>query len=157
MLKLDRKDFTIMSHLRRNSRSSITEMSKKTHIPISTIYERIKRSQEDIIKKNTCLIDFAKLGFTTRAKIVLKAELKSRQELADYLMKHNNVNSIYKINNGYDFLIEGVFRQIRELEEFLEELETRFKVKDKETYFIIDDLKREAFMSDPSLLNLIMT
>ncbi|MBI4439643.1 hypothetical protein HY638_01615, partial [Candidatus Woesearchaeota archaeon] len=37
------------------------------------------------------------------------------------------------------------------LEEFLEKLSVQFRVKRKEVYHIIDDIKREEFLSDPQL------
>ena len=153
---INRKDLVIITHLRENCRKTLTEMSKHSRIPISTIYEKLKRNQEGIIRKHTCLVDFTKLGFNTRAKIVLQANINHRQGLLEFLLKHHNINSVYKINNGYDYLIEGIFRNMRDLEDFLETLQIKFKVKKQETYFIIDDLKREAFMSDPNTLNLVL-
>jgi len=153
---ITKKDFIIMSHLRQNCRATLTSISKKTNIPISTIFEKIKRNEENIIRKNTCLVDFAKLGFNTRAKIVLKSNITQRKELSNFLIKHQNINSVYKINNGFDYLIESVFKNMRDLEDFLEILLERFKVKKYETYFIIDDLKTEAFMSDPETLDLVL-
>ncbi len=152
---LSKKDLVIITHLRKNCRETLTSISKKSSIPISTIYEKIKRSEGGIITKNTCLVDFAKLGFNTRAKIVIQANASGKSELLSFLMKNQNVNSVYKINNGYDFMIEGIFRNMRELEDFLELLQEKFRIKKQETYFIIDDLKREAFLSDPSILDLI--
>ena len=102
-------------------------------------------------------MDFAKLGFNTRDKIAIQASLDHRQDLMDFLIKHQNMNSVYKINNGYDYLVEGIFRNMRDLEDFLETLRLKFKIKKQETYFIIDDLKREAFLSDPDLLDLVLT
>jgi len=153
---INRNDLLIITHLRKNCRETLTEMSKKSGIPISTIYEKLKRNEDDIIRKHTCLVDFTKLGFNARAKIVIQANMIHKQDLTQFLLKHQNINSVYKINNGYDYLIEGVFRNMRDLEDFLEALKTKFKVKKQETYFIIDDLKREAFMSDPQLLDLVL-
>ncbi len=153
---LSKKDLVIITHLRKNGRETLTSISKKSGIPISTIYEKIKRSEGGIITKNTCLVDFAKLGFNTRAKVVIQANTSGKSELLSFLMKHQNVNSVYKINNGYDFMIDGVFRNMRELEDFLELLQEKFRIKKQETYFVIDDLKREAFLSDPSILDILI-
>jgi hypothetical protein len=49
-------------------------------------------------------------------------------------------------------MIEGIFRQINDLESFLEILESRFNIEGKQYYFIIEDLKKEAFMSNPHLI-----
>ncbi|MFC1769320.1 hypothetical protein ACFLZX_06180, partial [Nanoarchaeota archaeon] len=74
--------------------------------------------------------------------------------LADFLIKHNNVNSAFKINNGYDFHIECMFRNLKELEEFNENLEEKFNIKDKKVFFLIEDIKRETFLEDPYVLGL---
>ncbi|MGM5485512.1 MAG: Lrp/AsnC family transcriptional regulator [Nanobdellota archaeon] len=142
-----------MSMLRRNARESLTNMSRKSNIPISTIYDKIKNDKHRMIKKHTVLVDFSKLGFNTRASISLKVRKNKKRELGDYLSKHPNINNIFRINNGYDFWIECIFKDMKELEEFTEYLEERFGVK-KEIYYIIDEVKRESFMSDPQTLGL---
>ncbi len=153
---ISKKDLVVISHLRNNCRETLTAISKKSRIPVSTIYEKIKRSEGGVITKHTCLVDFTKLGFNTRAKVVIQAGASGKPELLSFLIKHQNVNSVYKINNGYDFMIDSVFKNMRELEEFLETIQERFRTKKQETYFIIDDLKREAFLSDPQTLDLVV-
>lgn len=149
---MNQKDLIIISHLRQNSRESLTNMSKKTHIPVSTLYDKIKNHQHGLITKHTTLIDFGKLGFNTRAKIMIKVRKQDRKELKNYLMKCLNLNSVYKINNGFDFLIEAVFRNIREMEDFMEEMDEKFTIKSKQVFYIVDDLKREGFLSSPDNL-----
>ncbi len=151
---VSQKELIIMSLLRQNSRETLTKMSRKTQIPVSTIYDKIKSNEKSIIKKHTCIIDFSKLGFNTRASISLKVNKSKRDKLKIHLIRHPNVNTIYKINNGFDYWIECIFRHIRELEDFLEDLEAEFAIK-KQVFYIIDDIKREAFMSDPNLLDIV--
>ena len=153
---IDKKDLLIMTHLRKNSRMTLTEIARNCKSPISTVYEKLKNVKNNIIKKNTCIIDFNKLGFYARAKFVLQSHVNHKKDLLEYLMRHNNVNSVYKINNGYDFLFEGVFRNMKDLEEFLETLHVRFKAKKCDTYYIIEESKREEFMSDPDSLHLVI-
>ena len=75
--KMNKKDLLIVSHLRRDGRTSLTELSKKTRIPISTIFDRLKQNKNNFIKKHTALIDFAKLGYNTRNNEVLNEYLYS--------------------------------------------------------------------------------
>jgi DNA-binding Lrp family transcriptional regulator len=150
-----KKELLILSNLRREGRATITKLSKLTRIPISTIYERLKNNNQGLIKKHTCLIDFSRLGFNTVANILLRTKKEERDQLKQYLLKHHSVNSLYKINSNYDFLLEGVFRNIKDLEEFLEALEDRFTIKSRQVYYIIDDIKREGFLENTELLDLI--
>ncbi len=151
---LNRTDMKILSHLRQNSRETLTRISRLTKIPISTIYDKLKGNEQGVILKHTALIDFSKLGFNTRVNLLIKVNKKQRDELRSYLMTQHQVNSVFRINNGYDFLMEGIFREIKDLEDFNERLEDRFDIKGKQTYFIIDEIQRESFLSQPELLDL---
>jgi len=146
------KDLLILANLRKNARMSLTNMSKKTSVPISTIYDRLKIFNKDFVKKHTTLVDFSKLGYHTRANIALKVKKDDRDSIKEYLLKHQNVNSLYKINSGYDYLIEGVFVHIKDLDEFLENLDSKFTIEEKQTYYIVNDIKKEEFMSNPELI-----
>ena len=152
---VSKKDLLIIAELRRNARESLTEMSKHTKIPISTIYDRLKMNEGSLIKKHTTLIEFSKLGFYTRANILLKVEHDCKNEVKDFLIRHHRINSVFQVNNGYDFLAEGIFKHIKELEDFLEEVESKFRVQKRDVYYIIEELKRESFLSDGQLVELI--
>lgn len=143
-----KKDLLIISNLRQDARMNLTKMSRNTRIPISTIFDKIKSYNGNIVRKHVALIDFEKLGYNTRAKIILKVNKEDKVALKNYLMKDFNVNSVYRINNGYDFMIETIFQNIKAMEEFLEKLEERFRIEQKEYFYIIDDLKRESFLSN---------
>ena len=145
---INQKDIKVLACLRQNPRQTLKEMSKATQVPISTIYDRIKYFEKSIVTRHTTIIDFSKLGFHTRAHIALKVSKEQREDMKEFLTKHLNINSVFKINNGYDFLVECVFRNIKELEEFLEHMENQFKVKQREVYYLVDELKRESFLAD---------
>ncbi len=145
----------IICQLRQNARMSLTKMSRKTSIPVSTIYEKLKSYRGNLVKKYTALIDFNAFGYSTKANLFLKFEKDDKNTVRDYLMKNSRVNSLYRINNGYDFLVEGVFRNIKEVEDFLDNLETKFNLKEKQVYYVVDELKREDFLSDSETLKLM--
>ncbi len=146
------KNVLIINELRRNARETLTNISKRTKIPISTIYEKIKSSEGKLILKHTSLIDFGKLGFNARAKIMVKTKKESKADLTAYLLKHENINSMYKINNGYDYMVECIFSNMKELEDFIDNVDDRFGLERKEVYYIIDDIKRETFLADPQII-----
>jgi len=151
---MEKRELQILSMLRANSRESLTRMSKKTSIPISTIFEKLKNYERQFIHKHTSLIHFDKLGFTTIVKILLRVKREDKVALKDYLLKNIHVNSLCRINNNFDFMVEGIFKNLRDLEDFQEKLDERFSIKAKQYYFIIDDIKREEFMSDSNLVEM---
>jgi DNA-binding Lrp family transcriptional regulator len=144
----------VMSCLRRNARERLTEISKMTNIPVSTIFEAVKKNGRQV-QKYTALIDFNSFGFSTRANIMLKVHKDDRDNLKSFLETHQNVNSIYRINNGYDFMAEAVFRNIAGFEEFVEKINDGFRIKDQKVFHVVEDIKRESFMSEPELLSII--
>lgn len=146
---LQKRDLLIVSNLRQNARQTLTRMSRKTRIPVSTIYDRLKHHEDSLIKRHTALLDFAKLGYATRANIIIKVPRNQREAVRDFLLKSPCVNNLSKINNDFDFFFEGVFREIRDLEAFLERLEEDFKIRTKKMFHVIEELKREGFLSDP--------
>lgn len=152
---LSKKELLLMAYLRQNARETLTKLSRKTNVPISTIYDKLKQYENDIIKKHTSLLDFNRLGYTTRATIMLKVDKEIKMDIREFLTNSRSINSIFKINNGFDFLLEGIFKEIKELEDFLDRLDEKFKIKNKQVYYIIEDIKREGFMADPTLLDMV--
>lgn len=148
------KDLVILSSLRKNGREKLTTISKKTNIPVSTIFDKLKTHQDQCIKKHTTLLDFAALGYHSRANILIKASRDEKEALKEFLMKSSFINSLFKVNNGFDYMVEGIFRDIRALELFMDTLETKFKVLNKQVFFVIDEMRREDFLSDPEALDL---
>ncbi len=151
---MKQKDLIFLSYLRKNARETLTTISRKTNIPISTLYDRLKLQEKELISKHTTLIDFSKLGYQCRANIILKVNIEDREAVKKYLMCQQQVNSLFRINNGYDFMIEGIFRHVKDMEEFMEIFEKKFKVIDRKVYYIIEDLKRETFLGEPETINL---
>ena len=142
------KDIEIISRLRNNARESLTKMSRKTGVPVSTLFDKLKCFENGLIVKHTCLIDFNKIGYNTQAKIILKVAKENKKDCGEYLNKCPNINSLFKINSGYDYLVEAVFTNIKEIEEFIEALEERFEIIEKQTFYIIEEMKRENFLSN---------
>ncbi len=149
------KDLLLLASIRANARETLTRISRKTNIPISTIFDRLKQHENTIIKKHTAIIDFSKLGFSTRVTITFKAGKADKLPMKEYLENHCNVNSLYKINNGYDYLVEGIFKNIKDMEDFIENIEEKFRIKSKQVYYIVEDIKREDFLSDENTVSLV--
>ncbi len=143
-------DLLIISHLRQDARMSLTQMSKQTRIPVSTIFDKLRGFNETgLIRKNTSIISFDRLGFSTKALIFLSTSREERATLTDILRMNTDVNSLYKTNNGWDLVAEVICPGFKEIEDFLEKIEENVKLTKKQVVYIIDELKREEFFSDP--------
>ena len=152
---MEKDDLVLLAYLRKNARSKLTHISRETDMPVSTIFEKLKGTVGSYVRRYTCLLNNNELGFSSRATLILKVDKEQKHDIGLFLEKHQNVNSLYRINNGYDFLIDVIFRQMADLEEFIEQLERKFRIKHKEVYFIIDEVKQEAFLADPQTALLV--
>ena len=118
-----RKDILLMTYFRKNARENLTQISRLTRIPVSTIFDKLREFEKGLIQKHTTLIDFRMLGFDIR------------------------VNILFRITNGYDYLVEAIFKDMTAMQKFSELLD-RFKIESKQELFILEDIKRESFLSD---------
>jgi len=141
----DKKELLILSQFRRNARENLTTTSKRIHIPISTIYDRLKKYEGGIIQRHTSLLDFTKLGYGIKIHLVLKVGLKDKMPVRKFLHMHPRTNSVFGISNGYDFMAEVILKNFKEVETFMEQLE-RFEIIDHHEFYIVSDLKREEFL-----------
>jgi len=145
---MNEKERLIISHLRKDARTSLASISQEIHIPISTIYDKINKLHKDnVIRKYTALVNFSSMGFHYHAKLVLKVKKEEKKELQLFLKKHQAVNSLSEINNGFDFLIETVHHDIKEFISFKEGLEECFNIIDLQEFQIIKEIERERFNS----------
>ena len=149
---IQQRDLKILSALRTNARVKLSDISKATRVPISTIWDRLREYEGKIIRGHITLLDFSRLGFATRAQVLIKTDMRCREMLREYLSKHQNVNTFCKINNGFDYMVEIVFVTIRQMEDFLENLEQKFTIHNLEIHYIVEDIKKEGFLADAELL-----
>jgi DNA-binding Lrp family transcriptional regulator len=147
MTPLKKTDTAILQFMRRNARENLTTISRKTGIPVSTIFDRLRSQQQSLIHRFTALIDFEQLGYSVRLNIFIKPTPEHKDPLKKYLVQHPNINNVFRINNGFDFAAEGLFRSMKEAEEFLERLEGQFAILKTQSVHVIEDLAREKMLS----------
>jgi DNA-binding Lrp family transcriptional regulator len=135
-------EMKIISHLRQNSRQSLIEIARKTDIPLSTIYDKIKGHEGSTIKKFTSIVDFPAIGFSIRAAVFAKGKQK---KLNEFLMRSQNINSLFRLGGNYEYYADCIFRYMNEMNDFMERLE---ELSDKkEVYFVTQELRREDFLN----------
>ena len=144
---ISKKDYILLTALRANARQTLTQISKRTRIPISTLHERLKMQEKTMIHRFATLVDFTKLGFHTKVHLQLKSNPQEKERLRSYLELHKHVNCLYKIAHGFDFFVEAVFERVAEVELFIETLEKEFSLQDYSTQYITKDIKREGFLA----------
>ncbi len=150
---ISRKDAEIISHLRKNSRKKVTHIAKDIGVPVTTIYDRLRYHEKKGVLKHISLIDFSKLGLHSKLHVAIKTERDSRESLEQFLLAHPNINSLYKVNYGYDYLLEAVFSDLGKAQQFTDSLED--KGAKVEIFHIIEELKKEHLFTSPEHSNLL--
>jgi DNA-binding Lrp family transcriptional regulator len=140
---IEETDRRIVGYLRRNARVSLTEVAKDVGLPVSTVYDRMRRIERTHLSRHASLLDMKDYA---RMAVVLRLEPQRRAAVLEFLKKHENVNSLYRINHGFDCIAELVFPSMVRLHDFVRDLNTGFGVLECHTYAIVDDLKREEFV-----------
>lgn len=143
------KDMTILANLRGNSRESLTRLSRKTRIPVSTLFERMKSYNNDIVKKYTSIVNFEKLGYKTRAQILIKPWPETKEKVEEFLQKNKHVNSLFRVSTNFEYLAEVICTNMQEFHSLLAKLE-ELRIEQKEVLFVIDELRREDFLTTES-------
>jgi DNA-binding Lrp family transcriptional regulator len=148
---VEKKELVLLSHFRNDARRNLTKISRSTGIPVSTIFDKLRAYEKGLIKKHTSILDFGKMGYDVRVQLILKVRKEDKDSLKDFLMKHLTVNSFYKVNNGFDYMVESVFKTMNEYYQFTEMLDS-FGIQKKHEFFVLQELRRESFLDNSDLV-----
>ena len=144
---LSEKDSQIIRELRKNSRASLKEIASRLELPSSTVHDRVRRFEGNIIAKHTTLINFQEMGFYSHFFFTVKTSREKREELRDYLRDNRFTNTVYQVNDKFDFLVEVVFENLKQANDFIEEVRERFPIEAIYIHSIIENIKKEEFLS----------
>jgi DNA-binding Lrp family transcriptional regulator len=148
MTRIKSKDKVILSHLRENNRQSVVDIAYKTGIPVSTIYDRIRACEKEVITKHTTLLDFAKLGFTLRVMVTLA--VNNPEVFEEYVKHHYHVNSVFKLDRPNEYMIDCVFANSKELLKMMADLKDK-GMESNSLRYVTESLKHEDFFRDTNM------
>jgi len=150
-MKIDEKELRIIDILKENARLSTHKISKKTGIPVTTVYNRIKKlNKEGIIKGYTITLDHKKLGFPITAYVLMHYNLehwqKNPQEARDNLKKAMSklpfIHEIKYITGNFDIMLKVRLKDMGQLNTvLLDKLRHIAGIGNTETIFVIEDVK----------------
>ncbi len=125
---MDLIDKKILCELDDDCSQPISKIAKKLRMGRNVAEYRIKRMEkEKIIQRYITTINSAILGFQTY-KIYLKInQTKSQKEFIEFVKNHQNVIHCLKTEGYFDYTISIAEKNIKELDEFLIGLRSKFK------------------------------
>ncbi len=112
---MDEIDSDIIRSLVKNSRITLSQMSKEIDVPDATISNRLKKLENDVIKQYTVILDHSKVGLTVTAIIIIQTESEKHENVEVELSKLEEVSEVYSISGEYDILIKVWAQSIEEL------------------------------------------
>lgn len=119
-IMMDENDKKILKELTDNSRISISDISKKTGIPSSTVSNRIKKLEENrIIEGYTTILNPQRIGITVTAIIIIQTETEKHENVEEQLPKIAELTQVYSISGEYDILIKVQAHNLEELNEII--------------------------------------
>lgn len=142
---MKKEEEKILKLLRQNSRKQLTEISKDLDVAIATVFERLKRVNKNVIK-NTTLFNFKEISYPITVVYALKIDDEKKDDLKYFLEHCSNVNNLFRSTNGYNFLLEAIFKDLSEEHNFSESIDS-IGVKKKISHQIIQELKKEEFFT----------
>lgn len=109
-IKLDDKDHEILGALKKDSRSTVAELSNLLKMPRATTHERIMRLRNfGVIKRFTIEQDYQKTGLPTLAFIFvsyLSGSITDQHELAKTLSAISGVLGVYIVSGEWDMILK---------------------------------------------------
>lgn len=113
--RFDEKDLAILSLIQSNSKLTAKEISKKIGIPITTVFAKIKKMEEQsVIKEYRAILAPEKLGSSTAAIILASVSYGSatgknsvsQRGVAEEIARLTEVQEVHVITGDWDLLIK---------------------------------------------------
>jgi len=112
---MDEIDSEIIRSLVKNSRITLSQMSKEINVPDATISNRLKKLEETVIKQYTLILDTDATGLKVTAIIIIQTESEKHENVEVELSKLEEVSEVYSVSGEYDILIKVWAHSIEEL------------------------------------------
>jgi len=116
---MDEVDTAILRSLIKNSRISLSQMSKEIDVPDATISNRLKKLENEVIKRYTVILDWQKIGLDITTIIIIQTESELHESVKEELSKLDEVSEVYSVSGEYDILIKVWVPNIEELNKLM--------------------------------------
>ncbi|UCH57860.1 MAG: Lrp/AsnC family transcriptional regulator [Candidatus Bathyarchaeota archaeon] len=120
-MSIDRLDLKIIRSLSGNARKPYKTIAKELSVSDATVRKRInKMVEEGIIKQFNLLLDYHKLGRIIKAFIGLRINPQKLRDIVEHLEGNPDIQVLYRTTGNVDLFVEVIFKDMEELNEFLE-------------------------------------
>ena len=143
---MDSLDRSILACLSENARQSATEISRKVHLSIAAVIERMRKlERQGVIQQYTIVADQHKMGNDVTALMEVSLEHpRYYEEFAGAMKDMSSVAACYYLTGDFDFLIQIHTQSSETLEQLHRVIKSIPGVSATKTYFVLKEMKRGA-------------
>jgi Lrp/AsnC family transcriptional regulator, leucine-responsive regulatory protein len=114
-VKLDEKDLAILTLIQENSKLTANQIAHKINTPITTVFAKIKRMEEQgIITQYRAILSAEKLNLCTAAFILAAVSYRAKQDgspitqrdVAEQIAHFPEVQEVHIITGDWDLLVK---------------------------------------------------
>lgn len=123
-MKLDEKDYKLLSYLYHNQREPITKIAKACHLSREQVNYRLnKYLSEEVIRKFFPVFNYSKLGYNYFVILFLRLDKLSNESVFfNKLSKDKNCISFGKVFGKYDVYANFIFKDEQDFNNYLSKL-----------------------------------
>lgn len=145
MTEVDETDIEIVKKLEEDGRASFREIAEDLDVSEGTVYNRVKRMEENgIIKGFSARSDSLKLGKDLEAIINLRVEGEHLVEVEEELSEMDPIRCVYDVTGEYDVILIARFETRSALNEFVKKVISLDYVERSVTHLVLN-VEKEDF------------
>ena len=143
-LILDSVDKKILKVVIDDSRLSYRELARRLGISVGTVIERLNRLEASgVIENYSAFINPKKIGFPLTVVMEISGKTRGSADLEKYLATLPNVCCVYSVTGRTDTIVIARFRNIDELNKFVQAKHSKKGIARTETLLVLDTYKED--------------
>jgi len=120
-MSIDMLDLKIIQVLNRDARRPFNAIAEELAVSDATVRNRVRRMlDEGVIQRFNVVLDYHKLGRIIKAFIGLRVQPPKLKGIVDHLFENPDVQVLYRTTGEVDLFVEVIFKDMEELNSFLE-------------------------------------
>ncbi|MCD6154330.1 MAG: Lrp/AsnC family transcriptional regulator [archaeon GB-1867-097] len=132
----------ILEELRRNSKQTYKELSRKLGLAIGTIHNKIKKlERKGVILNYTVNIDYSKAGYDLTGIIMIKVEGPFIIEVEKKLAEFEEIMSVYDITGEFDIAVIAKFKDREHLNRVIKKILSMPHIERTNTSIVLSIVK----------------
>jgi DNA-binding Lrp family transcriptional regulator len=146
---IDELDRKIIRVLLKDARISYREIAKELDVAVGTIYNRVKRLEEEgVVEGFLPKLNYEKLGYDLTVIIGIKAQGKRIRDIESEIAGDEHVMCVYDVTGEYDIIVIAKFRNREDMNRFVKRVLSIDGVEKTNTHVALEVVK-EDFRLEP--------